>query len=329
MRSTRSPRSESKPCRAFTLATRSARVTVGRVTHLIVLARLRRENMRVHVRIAIAAGIVLFAWWLSGRIRHLVTFAHTNPSRLGFEMMGIGIGLAVFAIGIAFAFPGGVARRLGLERSRLPIGAVIALTLGTLGLSHAIDAVLTFWAPRAVEGSVVTGISRGLAGPRGWDFAIALLGTVVAPSLGEEFLCRGLIQRGLVGLLGKAARWIPLAVRWIGPAAAIVITSLFFGRLHGELVHGAIAACLGAYLGIAAYWSDSTRPAIAGHAVNNLGALLGSAGLLPAVPVVPGLCTGVGLAATGIIWAYCARPRGESAGADEPELQPNPDPADA
>src|SRR5688572_30220148 len=163
-------------------------------------------------------------------------------------MMGIGIGLAVFAIGIAFAFPGRVARRLGLGRSRLPIGPVIALTLGTLGLSHVIDAVLTIWAPRAVEGSVVTGISRGLAGPRGWDFTIALLGSVIAPALGEELLCRGLLQRGLAGLFGQAERWIPQAVRWIGPAAAIAFTSLFFGRLHGELLHGAIAACLGAYL---------------------------------------------------------------------------------
>ena len=241
---------------------------------------------------------MLFAWWLSGRIRHLAAFVDTNPARLGFEMMGIGIGLAVFAIGIAFAFPGPIARRLGLGRSRLPIGAVIALTLGTLGLSHAIDAALSLSATRALEGSVATGISRGLAGPRGWDFAIALLGSVIAPSLGEELLCRGLLQRGLV--------------RWIGPAAAIAITSLFFGRLHGELVHGAIAACLGAYLGLAAYWSDSTRPAIAGHAANNFAALLGSAGLAPAVPIVPGLFAGLALAAIGIVWAYLARPRGDA-----------------
>ncbi len=239
---------------------------------------------------------MLFAWWLSGRIRHLTAFVDTNPARLGFEMMGIGIGLAVFAIGIAFAFPGSTARRLGLGRSRLPIGAVIALTLGTLGLSHAIDATLSLFATRALEGSVATGISRGLAGPRGWDFAIALAGTAIAPSLGEELLCRGLLQRGLV--------------RWIGPAAAIAITSLVFGRLHGEFVHGAIATCIGAYLGLAAYWSDSTRPAIAGHAVNNFAALLGSAGFAPAVPVLTSLFGGLAVAAIGIIWAYRARPRG-------------------
>ena len=259
-------------------------------------AKLALAARDLRARIAIAAGIVLFAWWLSGRIRHLVVFADTNPARLGFEMMGIGIGLAVLSIGIAFAFPGPIARRLGLGRSRLPIGAVIALTFGTLGLSFAIDAALSLSAPRALEHSVAMGISRGFAGPSGWDFAIALLGSVMAPALGEELLCRGLLQRGLV--------------RWIRPAAAITITSLFFGRLHGELVHGAIATCLGAYLGLAAYWSDSTRPAIAAHAANNFSALLGSAGLVPAVPAVPGMFAGLAFAAIGIAWAWEARPRG-------------------
>ena len=111
-------------------------------------------------------------------------------------------------------------------------------------------------------------------------------------------MCRGLLQRGLL--------------RWIGPAAAIAITSLAFGRLHGELVHGAIATCLGAYLGLAAYWSDSTRPAIAGHATNNFVALLGSAGFAPAVPSFPGMFAGLALAAIGIIWAWRARRPTES-----------------
>lgn len=308
MRSTRSPRHQ------------ISSVTVGRVPHLMLFSR--RVARSARARIAIAAGIVLFAWGLSDRIRHLAAYVDTNPARLGFEMMGIGIGLAVFAIGVAFAFPDGVAHRLGLGRSRLPLGAVIALTLGTLGLSQAIDAVLTLSAPRALERSVAVGISRGFAHPPSeLDFAIALLGSAVAPSLGEELLCRGLIQRGLV--------------RWVGPVASIAITSLFFGRLHGELVHGTIAACLGVYLGIVAYWSDSTRPAIAGHAFNNLVAMLGSAGLTPAVPIWPALFTGLALAAIGMAWAWRARPRGESAepGRHDPPasasaLQPERGPTD-
>jgi len=266
-----------------------------------------------------SAAILSAGWWLSGQVRHLVAFVDTNPSRLGFEMMGIEIGLAAFAIAIAFALPGPITRRLGLGPGRLPIGAVVALTIGTLGLSHAIDAALSFTLPRALEGSVVRGIARGLAGPRGYDLAISLLGTVIAPAIGEELLCRGLLQRGLV--------------RWIHPAAAVAIASLAFGWLHHEFVHGAIATCIGAYLGLAAYWSDSTRPAIAGHAANNFGAMLGSIGLAPMVPLVPGLLGGLALAAAGIVWAGIAKPAqprgGEFSLPAERELQPDRGPADA
>ena len=94
-------------------------------------------------------------------------------------------------------------------------------------------------------------------------------------------------------------------------------------------MHGAIAACLGAYLGLAAYWSDSTRPAIAGHAANNFVALLGSAGLAPAVPVVPGLFAGLALAAIGIVWAWRSRGPVGTRRRPPPALQPEPDPADA
>ena len=84
--------------------------------------------MSTRTRIALGAGIVLLAWWLSGRVRHLAAFVHTNPERLGFEMMGIGLGLAIVAIGVAFALPGPISRRLGLSPSRLPRSAAIGLS---------------------------------------------------------------------------------------------------------------------------------------------------------------------------------------------------------
>jgi membrane protease YdiL (CAAX protease family) len=270
------------------------------------------DAMTARTRIVVSAGILCLAWWLSREVRHLAAFVHTNPGRLGFEMMGIGIGLAILAIGVAFALPGPMTRRLGLGKSRLPVGAMIALAIGTLGLSFAVDSAMALTLPRAIEHSVATGISRGLGAARGNDFAIALLGTAVAPAIGEELLCRGLLQRALVLVLG--------------PAAAIAGASLFFGWLHGELVHGAIAALLGAYLGVAAYWSDSTRPSIAAHMTNNFVALLGSSGLVSiSLPAVPGLCAGLGLAAIGLGWAWRTRPRGE----EQPALQPEGNAADA
>jgi membrane protease YdiL (CAAX protease family) len=269
-------------------------------------------------RLAIAAAILSLGWWLSTAVRHLVAYVDTNPARLGFEMLGIEIGLAAFAIAIACALPGSIAHRLGLGRSRVSLGAVIALTIGTLGLSHAVEAMIALWSAPALEHSVATGISRGLDAARGRDFAIAFVGTVLGPAIGEELFCRGLVQRGLA--------------RWIGPAAAIAIAAVVFGWLHQELVHGTIAALIGAYLGVAAYWSDSTRPAIAGHAANNFMALLGSAGFIGALlPPVPSLFAGIAVAALGLSWAYRARParpRGEPAPA-EPALQPGGGPTDA
>ncbi len=283
------------------------------VTHLI--ARLRLAARETPARIAIAAVILCAGWWLSETVRGLVATVRTNPARLGFEMMGIEIGLTALAIAIAFALPGPTTRRLGLGASRVPTSAVIALVIGTLGLSMALDAALSF--TRALEGSVVVGISRGLDSARERDLAIAFFGTVIGPAIGEELLCRGLLQRALV--------------RWIRPVAAIAITSLAFGWLHQELEHGAIAACLGAYLGFAAYWSDSTRPAIAGHAANNFAALLGSAGIASVgLPGVPGLVVGLALAVFGIAWALRSRPRGERAPPlAEGPLQPDRNPTDA
>jgi membrane protease YdiL (CAAX protease family) len=112
----------------------------------------------------------------------------------------------------------------------------------------------------------------------------------------------------------------------LGPLVAVAGSSLFFGWLHGELVHGAIATSIGVYLGVTAYWTDSTRPAITAHAANNIVALLGSAGLVSlSMPVVPAMGLGLGLAALGLVWGWHARPRGEP----REGLQQEPNPADA
>jgi membrane protease YdiL (CAAX protease family) len=264
-------------------------------------------------RIALAAGILLLAWWVSEQIRSLDAYVSTNPARLGFEMMGIGVGLAILATGLAVALPGPVAERLGLGRSKLPSSAVIALVIGTLGLSLAVDTALSL--TRAIEGSVATGIARGTQAARSsqFDFVIALLGSALAPALGEELLCRGVVQRTLA--------------RALGPLAAIAGASLFFGWLHGELVHGTIAALLGAYIGVLAYWSDSTRTAIAAHAANNVVALLGSTGLVwVPLSAVPAIALGLGIAVLALVWGWLARPRGEPIPV---ALQPGGDPADA
>jgi membrane protease YdiL (CAAX protease family) len=268
--------------------------------------------MNARTRIALAAVIGIGGYWLSAHVRHLVAYVNTNPARLGFEMMGIEVGLAALAIAVAVALPGPVTHRLGLGASRLPTSAVIALAIGTVGLSHAIDAALSF--TRTLEGSVVVGISRGLQGAAQHEneFVIAFLGSAVAPAIGEELLCRGLLQRGL-------ALSMP-------PVAAIAPASLAFGWLHMELVHGALAACM-VSPGFAAYWGNSTRPAIAGHFLNNFVALLGSSGVSAlATRPIPGSSSDSLAPVRDRLGRVCAAPWGSASA--PPALQPDRSPAD-
>ena len=137
-----------------------------------------------------------------------------------------------------------------------------------------------------------------------------MLGLGVAPGVAEELLCRGLVQKGLVPRLG--------------PAGAILTGATVFGVLHMELVHGALAAVLGLYLGIAAYLAGSIRTAIACHVVNNLAAVAISA-LAPEIslPALPTVAGGLFLAAGSLTIAWRSASRIRSRG-----LQPEGGPDD-
>ena len=83
----------------------------------------------------------------------------------------------------------------------------------------------------------------------------------VAAGLGEEVLFRGVIQLALTD--------------WLGPFAALLLTSALFGL--GHLItptYAAIATILGLYLGGLLIVSDNLLPAILVHAGYDLGALL-------------------------------------------------------
>jgi membrane protease YdiL (CAAX protease family) len=258
--------------------------------------------------VLLGAGLALSQW-----VRGLVAYGRSDSWRLGFEMMGIEIALATTAIAIAMLLPGRIGDRLGTGPSRIPTSAVVALAIGTLGLSQAVNGILEL--TRAHEGSVIVGISRGLQRAESWSLVVAFFGSVVAPAVAEELLCRGLVQRSLA--------------RYVRPAVAIGIASIFFGWLHMEMVHGVVATSIGLYLGLAAYWADSTRPAIAGHALNNLAALLASAGILyMSAPIALSNAGGLGVAIGALIWARHVRRRDRSdeaprgAEADPPQPQP-------
>jgi membrane protease YdiL (CAAX protease family) len=173
--------------------------------------------------------------------------------------------LALILIAILAARP---PRRLALRLgpSRLPAWGVAAAVVGILALSQALDSL-----------AQLAGVGRGpaldwmihtlaSARPEGLFLAVLVVGGL-AP-LGEELFFRGYLQAQLREV------WRP------GPA--IVVTALAFGLIHGEWVHGLLAAGLGLYLGLLVERAGSVIPAMICHAVNNtVSVLLSSAGASP------------------------------------------------
>ncbi len=113
----------------------------------------------------------------------------------------------------------------------------------------------------------------GLAG-----MLLTVLGSAFLPALVEEFAFRGV----MLGLL-----------RPYGDGFAILISSVFFGLMHGNLVQAPFAVVVGAGLGYITVASGSMWPAIAAHFLNNFLAVLLNAGAadwsLPAANIAYGL----------------------------------------
>jgi membrane protease YdiL (CAAX protease family) len=156
--------------------------------------------------------------------------------------------------------------------------AVVAL-VGAMPLALAAGELVTE-VPTALD-EVLASLLRA-QGPREW--AVTLLAAAVVPALAEELLFRGFLQRGLEPRLG--------------PAAAIAISSLAFGAIHGP---GRVipATLLGAVLGWIAWRIGSVRPVLVAHFVSNTAVVVVAnlreevAGAWDATP--PALVTGVGV----------------------------------
>ncbi|HEY5657515.1 MAG TPA: CPBP family intramembrane glutamic endopeptidase [Myxococcota bacterium] len=203
--------------------------------------------------LAVAAGAL--ALLLAARLAEITRLAYAD-SLVVLSLLALGVelvlGLTACAGALLSRAPFDV--RLGLGASRLRARSLALLILGMLALSHGLDAILELSGLR--EESALAGFAERLHGARGGALWLALVGLVVAPSIAEELLCRGFLQRGLQ--------------RRLGAPAAIGISALVFGVLHIEPVHALFAAVLGLYLGVAARWADSTRASIGCHLVNNL-----------------------------------------------------------
>ncbi len=195
------------------------------------------------------------------------------------------------ACGFALWLGGGARKRLGLVRGRLSASGLLLAAAGTLALSGALQ-----FAVDALALAPGTSLERldtlvRSAAPR--SAGLVLLAFCIAPSLGEELLFRGALQRSLERGIGG----------WCVPLAAIA-----FGTLHFDPVHSPAAFVLGCALGAAARSSGSTWTAVACHFANNCAATLPQLGLAQALPE-PGSWLGAAawLATSGVFLAAAAR----------------------
>jgi membrane protease YdiL (CAAX protease family) len=198
-------------------------------------------------------------------VRPLANSSGRFGETLGFETF-----LAMLALAFATRSPRGIRERLGLGPSKLPLGALALLALGTLALSYSLDGIYRLIEPP--DSGALFQFESELAGARGGTLAFALLSFALVPGFAEEILCRGLVQRGLQ--------------QRCGPIAAILLASLFFGALHMDPIHSAFAAILGLYLGTIAYLAGSVRASVGCHVANNTAAVLGAA-VTPGIGPMP------------------------------------------
>ena len=196
----------------------------------------------------------------------------------------VAIGLAAWA-GTLFSAAAPVTR-LGLGAGRLTALDLGILVLGGLALSFSLNALMDV--ADLGERSALAELDRTLRGIRGGTLLLALVGLGVAPGIAEELLCRGLIQRGLADR--------------VGAPAAIALAAIAFGVMHLEVVHGALAAVLGVYFGLAAHLAGSVRAAILCHVSNNLAAVALVA-MAPELQIPPAAAMALGLfVAGGLFW---------------------------
>lgn len=187
-----------------------------------------------------------------------------------------------------------LSERLGLRPGHLAAGPGLLVALGFVAVSHAAESALRLLELR--EGGALADFDARLTHVGGRALLGVLLGLGVAPGIGEELFFRGFQQRGLEPRLGGLA--------------AVSLSAIAFGALHGDLVHAFAAVVLGLYLGAVTLWSGGIRAAVACHVANNLVAVLeATLDVAPLASTAATLAVGTGLGALGLVVARRAAPR--------------------
>ena len=144
----------------------------------------------------------------------------------------------------------------------------IAVSVGILAAAVILEAVNQHLPD--TEGSIIEQMEKMMEGPL-WVNIITMC--IMAPIM-EEWLCRGVILRGLLNYEPKSPRTEGERSRGMSPALAIIISAIFFAAIHGNVWQGVTAFAIGCLFGYVYYKTGSLKLTILMHCVNNTFAVL-------------------------------------------------------
>ena len=144
----------------------------------------------------------------------------------------------------------------------------VAVVIGVLAAGMILEAVNQHLPD--TKGSIMEMMEEMMEGPL---WANLLTMCIMAPIL-EEWMCRGVILRGLLNYEHKFPATEGERQRGMSPALAIVISAIFFAAIHGNVWQGVTAFAIGCLFGYVYYKTGSLKLTILMHCANNTFAVL-------------------------------------------------------
>lgn len=181
----------------------------------------------------------------------------TTPRMLAITGMLTSLVILAAAVIPALLSPERFRTRLGLEPARADWTVIAALSIAAVAWSEVLWSTMTLL---GLDSEALTMISAAMREAEGQSLLLLVLAVGIAAPIAEELFCRGYVQTRLC--------------RRHGAAAGILISSILFGIMHMELTHGFFAMLLGLFLGYTVLVAGSILPALIGHTLNNLSAVV-------------------------------------------------------
>ena len=154
-----------------------------------------------------------------------------------------------------------------------PIGGAltaILMAFGTIALALMLEPLMALMPD--MDETLVKTMEQLLDGPL-W---VSLLSMCVFAPVLEEWMCRGIVLRGLLNYSRKGEPGEDGSRRGMNPALAIAISAIFFATIHGNLWQGISAFILGSFFGYVYYKTGSLKLTMLMHCVNNTVSVLSS-----------------------------------------------------